>query len=57
MSVEGSKVVGVRKDSLQKKLDYLGLGGLRVAGKIVINSNENMFGTCDSTKCRRHWME
>ena len=32
----GSKVVGVQKDSLQKKVDNLGLGGLRVAGKIII---------------------
>ena len=29
-------VVGVRKDSLQKKFYHLGLGGLRVAGKIII---------------------
>ena len=28
LSVERSKVVGVRKDSLQKKFDNLGLGGL-----------------------------
>ena len=29
-------MVGVWKDGLQKKFDHLGLGGLRVAGKIVI---------------------
>ena len=38
-------MVGVRKDGLQKKCDHLGLGGLRVAGKIIINSNENMLST------------
>ena len=43
--MEGSKEVGVRKDRLQKKFDNLGLGCLRVAGKIIINSNENMLGT------------
>ena len=48
LSVEGSKVV--RKDSLQKKFDHLGLGSLRVTGKIIINSNENMLGTCYATK-------
>ena len=30
--------------------DHLGLGGLRVAGKIMINSNENMLGTYYATK-------
>ena len=50
LSVEGSKEVGVRKDSLQKKFDHLGLGSLRVTGKIIINSNENMLGTCYATK-------
>ena len=45
LSVERPKVAGVRTDSLQKKFDHLGLGGLRVAGKILINSNENMLGT------------
>ena len=38
-------MVGVRKDSLQKKFDHPGLGGLGVAGKIIINSNENMLST------------
>ena len=38
-------MVGVRKDSLHTKFDHLVLGGLRVAGKIIINSNENMLGT------------
>ena len=57
LSVEGSKVVGVRKDSLQKKFDHLSLGSLRVAGKIIINSNENMLGTYYATKCTRRCME
>ena len=35
LSVEGSNVVGVRKDSLQKPFDHQGLGGLRVAGTII----------------------
>ena len=35
LSVDGSNVVGVRKDSLQKPFDHQGLGGLRVAGKII----------------------
>ena len=48
LSVEGSKVV--RKENLQKKFDHLGLGSLRVAGKIIINSNENMSGIYYATK-------
>ena len=42
LSMEGSEVW---KDSLQKKFDHLGLGGLRAAGKIIINSTENKLGT------------
>ena len=57
LSVEGSKVVGVRKDSLHKTFDHLALGGLRVAGKIIFNSNENMLGTYYATKCTRRCME
>ena len=57
LSVEGSKEVGVRKDSLQKKFDHLGLGGLRAAGKIIINSTENMLGIYYATKCTRRCME
>ena len=57
LSVEGSKVVGVRKDSLLKTFDHLGLGGLRVAGKIIVNCNENMLGTYYATKCTRRCME
>ena len=57
LSVEGSKVVGVRQDSLQKKFDHLGLGGLRVAGKIIINSTEIMLGTYYATKCTRRCTE
>ena len=45
LSLLAGEVVGVQKDSLQKTFDHLGLGGLRVAGKIIINSNENMLGT------------
>ena len=52
VSVKGSKMVWVWIHSLQKKFDHLGLGGLRVAGKIIINSNENMLGTY-ATKCTR----
>ena len=57
LSVEGSKVVGVWKDSLQKKFDHLGLGGLRVAGKIIINSTEIMLGKYYATKCTRRCTE
>lgn len=41
------------KDKLQKKFDNPGLGGLKVTGKIIINSNENMLGTHYATKCIR----
>ena len=57
LSVEGSKVVGVRKDSLHKKFDHLSLGRLRVAGEIIINSTENMLDTYYATKCTRRCME
>ena len=53
LSVKGSKMVWVWIHSWQKKFDHLGLGGLRVAGKIIINSNENMLGTYYATKCPR----
>ena len=36
LSVEGSKVVGVRKEFAKEVVDHLGLGSLRVAGKIII---------------------
>ena len=56
-SVEEPMVVGVRKDSLQKYFDHLGLGGLRVAGKIINNNIENTLGTCYATQCTRRCME
>ena len=55
--VKGLMVAEVRKDSLQKKIVHLGLGSLRVAGKIIVNSNENMLGTHYATKCTRRCME
>ena len=58
LSVGGSKEVGVRKDRLPKKcFDHLGLGGLRVAGKIIINSTENMLGIYYATKCTSRCLE
>ena len=56
LSLLAGEVVGVQKDSLQKTFDHLGLGGLRVAGKIIINSNENMLGTYYAIKFRRRSM-
>ena len=57
LSMEEPTMVGVRKDSLQKYFDHLGLGGLKVAGKIIITSNEHILGTCYATKCTRRCIE